>query len=121
MSMRAWLVLGLALLVAACASTILPEGPPTGIAHLDKNNDAVIAADGARLPMRVWLPDQAPKAVVVGVHGFNDYSRSFESVGRFLSEHGIALYAYDQRGFGQAPNTGYWPSQKTLIDDLGAA
>jgi alpha-beta hydrolase superfamily lysophospholipase len=121
MSKRGAFVLGLALLAAACGSTIMREGPPVEPAHFDENADAVIAADGARLPMRIWAPAEQPTAVVVAVHGFNDYSHSFEGVGQFLSERGIAVYAYDQRGFGQAPHPGYWPGQKAMIDDLVAA
>lgn len=80
--------------------------------------DAIIAADGARLPLRVWLPqDGEPKAVIVALHGFNDYSNAFALPAPYLTAHGIAIYAYDQRGFGQAPDPGAWASGAVMSDD----
>ena len=38
--------------------------------------------DGLALPLRAWLPeDGAPRAVVLALHGFNDYSKAFEAAG----------------------------------------
>lgn len=85
------------------------------------------AADGAKLPFRAWLPKaaatgaDAPKAVILGVHGFNDYSNAFDMPGQWLAERGFALYAYDQRGFGDSPNRGYWPGSLALDQDLAEA
>ena len=79
-------------------------------------------ADNARLPMRAWLPkDAPPTAVILAVHGFNDYSNAFDMPGRWWAKRGIATYAYDQRGFGSAPNTGYWPGIETMTGDLAEA
>ncbi|MEJ0068041.1 MAG: alpha/beta fold hydrolase [Pseudomonadota bacterium] len=36
----------------------------------------------------------------------------------YFRDRGIALYAYDQRGFGDAPARGLWVGQRQLIDDL---
>src|SRR5690348_9841856 len=69
--------------------------------HLE--SDAIIMSDGARLPLRVWLPSGPVKAVVLALHGFNDYSNAFATPGEALAWRGIATYAYDQRGFGKAP------------------
>ena len=38
--------------------------------------DAFIASDGARLPLRKWLPKGPVKAVILALHGFNDYSNA---------------------------------------------
>jgi acylglycerol lipase len=74
------------------------------------------------LPVHAWLPENgSPKAVVIALHGFNDYGRFFSAAGDFLAERGVASYAYDQRGFGGAPNHGMWPGTETLVADLGAA
>jgi acylglycerol lipase len=71
------------------------------------------------LPRRVWLPDDtAPRAVILAVHGFNDYSNAFDSFGTFAAEHGVAVHAYDQRGFGANPDAGRWPGVQTLVDDV---
>lgn len=83
--------------------------------------DEMIMADGAALPLRVWLPKGAIRAVVLAVHGFNDYSNAFEGPARALAAHGIATYAYDQRGFGAAPLHGLWPGRWQLADDLATA
>jgi alpha-beta hydrolase superfamily lysophospholipase len=99
-----------------CAPLIKPAGPPIDRPQVE--GDYVRARDGALLPLRKWLPAGEPKAVVLGVHGFNDYSFAFEEPGKFLAARGIAVYAYDQRGFGQAPERGYWAGEATLVDDL---
>jgi alpha-beta hydrolase superfamily lysophospholipase len=80
--------------------------------------DTIVTTDAKRLPLRAWLPSQAPLAVVIAVHGFNDYSNAFDGLGKLLAEQGIAVYAYDQRGFGGAPNHGYWAGEGAMSDDL---
>src|SRR5690349_7123563 len=35
-----------------------------------------VAADGQVLPLRKWLPQGEVKAVILALHGFNDYSNS---------------------------------------------
>lgn len=105
----------LLLLLAACAeSTDHPIRPITP--HL--TDQAMIAGDGAVLPLRRWLPDGEPRAVIVGLHGFDDYSEAFALPAPSLVAAGIALYAYDQRGFGQAPQVGRWPGADRLRGDL---
>jgi acylglycerol lipase len=74
--------------------------------------------DQSNLPRRAWLPDGPPRAVVLAVHGFNDYSNAFTDFGEFAAEHGIAVHAYDQRGFGANPAAGLWPGTRALIEDL---
>jgi len=89
-----------------------PVAPVLARAHFS-------AADGAVLPVRSWIPKDAPvKAVVVALHGFNDYSRFFSAPGQFLSSQGIASYAYDQRGFGNAPGRGLWAGLEAYVADL---
>lgn len=80
--------------------------------------DTMLAADGTMLPLRSWRPAGKPKAVIVTLHGFNDYSHAFENTGEFFEKHGIAVFAYDQRGFGGARYTGIWANQKNLASDL---
>ena len=94
-------------------------GPPTGKPHFSEN--AFITADGVNLPIRRWLPDEAPQAVILALHGFNDYSNAFEAPGQFWRRHGIATIAYDQRGFGATERAGVWPEQSSLIGDMRAA
>jgi acylglycerol lipase len=111
----ALLVLGL----AGCAPALKPMGPATTAPTM--TDDAVVAADGARLPLRRWLPEGKAKAVILALHGFNDYSKAFAAPGAWFAANGIAVYAYDQRGFGRAPHRGYWAGTATMTADLRAA
>ena len=108
-------------LMMSCTPLVKEPGPAVVPARLEP--DAVVTADGARLPLRAWLPegDEPPRAVVLAVHGMNDYANSFEDPGRYLAERGIAVYAYDQRGFGQGPERGYWAGGRALAGDALAA
>jgi acylglycerol lipase len=74
--------------------------------------------DGATLPLRQWLPASDPKAVLVALHGFNDYSNFFDWPGAYLKTQGVACFAYDQRGFGAAPKRGLWAGTPAYTDDL---
>ncbi len=74
--------------------------------------------DGAHLPLRHWLPKTETHAIIIALHGFNDYSRFFASPGEYFSNLGIACFAYDQRGFGMAPQRGLWAGEETYIKDL---
>ncbi len=105
--------------VAGCAPSLYEAGPPVQAPQM--TDDALVMADGARLPLRKTLPAGPIKAVVVGVHGFNDYSDAFREAGAALAPRGIAVYAYDQRGFGAAPDVGGWAGDRTLVADLDQA
>lgn len=106
-------------LLAACTPRIEAAGPNIQEARIE--TEALIMQDGARLPLRSWLPKDAPKSVVLALHGFNDYANAFDMPGKWLAERGVAVYAYDQRGFGQAPHPGIWAGTPTLVGDLKQA
>jgi alpha-beta hydrolase superfamily lysophospholipase len=75
-------------------------------------------ANGHNLAGRVWPHTQA-RHIVLGVHGFNDYSKAFESLAQHLrAELGATVYAYDQRGFGANLEPGIWPGTDALLADL---
>ena len=80
-------------------------------------DSAFIAADGARLPLRRWLPDGPVSAVILALHGFNDYSNAFDRPARQWAARGIATFAYDQRGFGGAPEREGWAGDARLAAD----
>lgn len=74
--------------------------------------------DGSSLAGRVWHHPQ-PEHIVLGVHGFNDYSKAFESLAQSLTaELHATVYAYDQRGFGANPQPGIWLGTDALLGDL---
>ena len=108
------------LLVAACAEPrVAPPGPrPTPPALTE---DGFRTADGLVLPAQTWSPAGAPKAAILALHGFNDYTGAFREVGPMLAEGGVAVVAYDQRGFGGAPHKGLWPGRETLRRDAATA
>ena len=104
---------------AGCAPWHMPPGPSRQEPEL--RGEAIVAADGVALPLRRWGPDERPRAVVLALHGFNDYSEAFAKPGRYFANAGVVTYAYDQRGFGEAPNKGFWSSVDGMTDDLRAA
>jgi alpha-beta hydrolase superfamily lysophospholipase len=112
-------VLLLLLALAACSPRFVPPDPAQGRPAL--NSDHLRMADATALPLRVWRPDGPVRAVVLALHGFNDYSNAFDSPGRFWAGQGIQTYAYDQRGFGGAPFRGRWPTVRGLTGDLKTA
>ena len=79
--------------------------------------DRYVTRDGLKLGLMHW--DAAmPTAVIVGVHGMNDYSNAFSMPAPWWAAHGISTYAYDQRGFGRSPNTGIWGGNDIMRRDL---
>ena len=123
------------LLLAGCAPATDEEvrlaGIGTARAALDPKpmprftETSFITADGEILPLRKWLPQAdgkgGVKAVILALHGFNDYANAFEGPGEIWAEEGIATYAYDQRGFGAAPEPGFWPGRAALAADAATA
>ena len=118
-TMREMLAIGMIFLLGACSPRLEPAGPVIQVPALTTSE--IIQSDGAVLPLRRWLPDDEPRAVIVALHGFNDYSRAFERPGAYWASRGIATYAFDQRGFGKAPNRGLWAGHDTMVVDAAAA
>ena len=105
-------------LLSACMPMTYPPGMKTGAAQLSGNS--FLTEDGTYLPLRHWLPITEPRAVLVALHGFNDYSYFFQQPGEYFSKLGIACFAYDQRGFGATSQRGRWAGEATFTDDLQA-
>lgn len=108
----------LILFLSACSPQRQPYQHVENPASAPIRSDALLAADGTALPLKSWLPAGKPRAVIIALHGFNDYSNAFAIPGEYFKKQGIAVYAYDQRGFGRAPLTGIWAGEDNLIDDL---
>lgn len=106
------------LLLAACGGMSQPMGGQTAAPQLAA--EAIVAADGYRLPLRHWGPVDKPRAVILALHGFNEYGNAFDDPARFWGQLGIATYAYDQRGFGATARRGIWPGTNTLTADAAA-
>lgn len=112
-------ITALLLAASACAPRIMPPGEVVAPAAID--GDHLRMPDGARLPLRAWKPDGKPRVVVLALHGFNDYSNAFDAPAQTLAQHGVLTYAYDQRGFGDAPHPGIWPGVRGMTSDLRTA
>lgn len=82
-----------------------------------------VSFDGAELGLSAWTPPegQEPWAVVIGIHGMNDYAGAFYLAGPWFAERGVAVYAYDQRGFGRSPRRGVWGGERLMTEDLRTA
>lgn len=117
--MRVLLAALLLAVLAACAPVMTPAGPPLAPPALQE--EAIVAADGYRLPLRHWLPPGEPKIVVLGLHGFGDYSKAFEKAALLWRAQGVATYAYDQRGFGATATARRWAGVEAMLDDLATA
>ncbi len=64
--------------LSACAT---PQMQPVGLTLEEPffNGNAAVMADSVRLPMNVWQAEK-PKAVIIGVHGMNDYAKDLASL-----------------------------------------
>ncbi len=124
---RAFGLLGLAAL-SACAPVIQGANLiPVDFAGPRLDPDALIAADGTRLPMSVWPAVDAagravePTAVILALHGMDDYANANVISGPYWAARGMTTYAYDQRGFGRGAHRGLWPGQALLDEDVRTA
>lgn len=120
----ALVVVGLALL-AACAPTLQQAGrPEAGFAGPRLDSDDFVSFDGARLGLMRWEAQGRggepvePWAVIVGVHGMNDYANAFHMAARWWATQGVTTLAYDQRGFGRSPRRGIWAPDSLTTEDL---
>jgi acylglycerol lipase len=121
-SRQSFAALGFLLLVGCAAPSRSDDAGPAAATVVPRLAEhEIVTPDGAHLPLRVWLPRGRVKAVILALHGFNDYSNAFAIPAEALAWRGIATYAYDQRGFGAAPLHGSWPGRAQLAEDLVTA
>lgn len=114
-------------MLCACAPTVKPAGPP--VAQISLNADSFQTSDGTILPVQSWGAVDQPSAVILGLHGMGDYANGFMELGEQLSAMdgpdadigagagNIAVYAFDQRGFGRSPSRPYWAGTRSMVDD----
>ena len=111
--------LALVALLMSCAEPYVY--PSNGKQVLPQLTDThAVMDDGYRLPLTRWTSVGNTRAIVLAVHGLNEYSFVFDSLGQYLSSHGITLIAYDQRGFGNSAGQGLWHGSERLGRDLVA-
>jgi len=66
---------------------------------------------GVTLFRQAWLPDIAPRAVLINLHGLGDHSSLYPALPEYLVPHGIAVHAFDLRGHGRSGG------QRAYLDD----
>ena len=107
-------------LISACGPRLQPSGPAEQAPRLEEGH--LVTSDGIRLGLSHWESvDRTPRTVLIGLHGYNDYSNAFAKPARFLADHGVATYAFDQRGFGRSPHRGVWAGTDVMVRDVGDA
>lgn len=110
-------ILTLLIILSACAS---PTTQPVSMTQMSPKLFAnhFVASDGYKLPFLGQIEPEPVKAVVIALHGFNDYSKAFNAFCNYLNPESIACIAYDQRGFGATEHRGLWPSQGLFESDI---
>lgn len=106
-------------LLTACSPNLAtsPDSPSLfSSPHITEH--IFVSFDNTELPLRTWLPADEIKGVVIALHGFNDYSNFIKDDAQFFIERKLALYAYDQRGFGESITRGRWSGWQAMTDDL---
>jgi alpha-beta hydrolase superfamily lysophospholipase len=114
------------MLIAACVPTVQrAQSQLEGFTgpRFDAAGERFISFDGAALGLTAWLPPEGaePSAVIIGLHGMNDYANTFYLMGPWFAERGVPLYAYDARGFGRSPQRGEWGGEHLMTEDLRTA
>ncbi|HEY2179882.1 MAG TPA: alpha/beta hydrolase [Caulobacteraceae bacterium] len=106
--------------LGACAPTLQQaERPAAAFTGPRLEKDVFVSFDGARLGLTRWdALGGPPKAVIIGVHGMDDYANAFHLAAADWARRGITTLAFDQRGFGRSPGRGVWAPDALSIEDL---
>jgi hypothetical protein len=109
--------------LGACTPLVTQQAgrPPLGFSGPRFERDAFVSFDGARPRADHLAAKGQPWAVVIALHGMNDYANAFHFAGPAWAEQGITTYAYDQRGFGRSPQRGIWGGEDLMVEDLRTA
>ncbi len=103
-------------LLSGCATPyVAPRN--AGLVTPALHDTHAVMPDAYVLPLTRWQPSAPPRAVVLALHGLNDYRNAHAGVGPYLAARGVAVYAYDQRGFGATKDAGYWHGADRLVED----
>ncbi|MEE2694811.1 MAG: alpha/beta fold hydrolase [Pseudomonadota bacterium] len=74
--------------------------------------------ENSNLNYRKWLSNEKAENLIIAIHGYNDYSNSFEIPANFLLKFNIEMVAFDLKGFGKNPNNGEWFNIDYHLNDL---
>jgi alpha-beta hydrolase superfamily lysophospholipase len=108
-------------LLSACSHPQLQVRPDATRDYTRLNPDSIVMSDSYVLPMKTWQSTDEPAAVVLALHGFNDYGNAFDAAAQTFAANSITTYAIDQRGFGTTGQRGIWAGHSIMQSDLVAA
>ncbi len=75
--------------------------------------------DGKLFAARLWTPAEAPRAVVVLIHGLGEHGGRYVHVAEAFTQAGLAVLNFDLRGHGKTPGPrGHAPSYRVISDDI---
>lgn len=103
-------------LLSACTTASVPLGEDKVEPNLIQQ-PVFRASDGTELVAQTWLPSGKVKANLLLLHGFNEYPGAFDEVGQSFAKQGVAVWSYDQRGFGRSPYRGLWSNSERMAED----
>lgn len=75
-------------------------------------SSSITSSKGLKLYVHHW-PAVIPKATMIIVHGYAEHGYRYDEFAKFLNEHQIEVYAYDQMGYGQSEGL------KAYVDRFG--
>lgn len=76
-------------------------------------------AAGAKLHLQQWLPDDAPKAAILLVHGYAEHAGRYQYFAEHCVGRGYAVFAIDHWGHGQSEGApGYVPDFSVFHDGV---
>ena len=104
-------------LLSACSPDFISV-PPSIPSTPGISEHTFTSYDNTELPLKMWLPDHEIDGVIIAVHGFNDYSNFIKDAALFFNNKKLAVYSYDQRGFGETGTRGRWSGRQALSGDL---
>ena len=82
----------------------------------------ITSLDGARLHVRDWFPEAAPRGAALIIHGYAEHSGRYDWTARQLVKRGYAVHAFDLRGHGKSDGPRVFiKSMNEYLDDVDAA
>jgi len=83
------------------------------------SEDSFLNKQKLKIYTRRWLPEEAPRAAVLFIHGYAEHSGRYEHLARQMNDQGIALFAIDLQGHGKSGGTRCdINSYEDYVDDL---
>lgn len=94
----------------------LPMGDNGGVITL---TESFVGQAGISITWQCWLPETAPKAIIVVAHGFGEHIGRYANLVDALVPAGYAIYGPDHRGHGRsAGHRALIDKHEYLLDDL---